>query len=233
MEYNIYCDESCHLEHDHQKSMVTGAIWCPKNDVTKISEQIRKIKREYNANGEIKWVKVSKSRENYFIKLIDYFFAEEFLNFRALVVDDKLKLNHDYFNKGSHDSFYYKTFYYMLKNIMDYNDGQYNIYIDKKDTRSSDKIIKLKEILCNNYHDFNQSIIKNIQNINSSESQILQLADLLIGAVSYYNRGLETSNSKNNLIKRIQYYTKQSINATSPPWINKFNLLIFTPQEKA
>ena len=113
MEYNIYCDESCHLEHDHQKSMVTGAIWCPKNDVTKISEQIRKIKREYNANGEIKWVKVSKSRENYFIKLIVYFFAEEFLNFRALVVDDKLKLNHDYFNKGSHDSFYYKTFYYI------------------------------------------------------------------------------------------------------------------------
>ena len=232
MEYNIYCDESCHIEHDHQKAMVTRAIWCPKNDVIKISEQIKKIKRENNANGEIKWVKVSKSRENYFIKLIDYFFATESLNFRAFVVDDKSKLNHDSFNKGGHDSFYYKTFFYVLRNIINYNDGQYNIYIDKKDTRSSDKIIKLKEILCNNFHDFNQSVIKNIQNINSSESQILQLADLLIGAVSYYNRGLETSDSKNNLIKRIQYYTQQSINTTSPPWNNKFNLFIFTPQEK-
>jgi hypothetical protein len=121
----------------------------------------------------------------------------------------------------------------MLRNIMDYNDGQYNIYIDKKDTRSSDKIIKLKEVLCNNYCDFEQSIIKNIQNINSSESEILQLADLLIGAVSYYNRNLNTSSSKNNLIEHIQYHTKQLLNTTSSPWVNKFNLFIFTPQEKS
>jgi len=26
---NIYCNESCHLEHDRQKVMVLGAIWCP------------------------------------------------------------------------------------------------------------------------------------------------------------------------------------------------------------
>ena len=27
--YNVYCDESCHLENDGQKAMVLGAIWCP------------------------------------------------------------------------------------------------------------------------------------------------------------------------------------------------------------
>jgi hypothetical protein len=27
--FNIYCDESCHLENDHQKVMVLGAVWCP------------------------------------------------------------------------------------------------------------------------------------------------------------------------------------------------------------
>ncbi len=26
---NIYCNESCHLENDHQQAMVLGAIWCP------------------------------------------------------------------------------------------------------------------------------------------------------------------------------------------------------------
>ena len=30
MEYNIYCDESCHLEHDGIKPMAIGAVWCPK-----------------------------------------------------------------------------------------------------------------------------------------------------------------------------------------------------------
>ena len=27
--FNIYCDESCHLENDGQKAMVLGAVWCP------------------------------------------------------------------------------------------------------------------------------------------------------------------------------------------------------------
>jgi len=27
--YNIYCDESCHLEHDGIPTMVIGAVWCP------------------------------------------------------------------------------------------------------------------------------------------------------------------------------------------------------------
>jgi len=27
--YNIYCDESCHLENDRQKAMVLGSVWCP------------------------------------------------------------------------------------------------------------------------------------------------------------------------------------------------------------
>lgn len=28
--FNIYCDESCHLENDGQKSMVLGAVSCPR-----------------------------------------------------------------------------------------------------------------------------------------------------------------------------------------------------------
>ena len=27
--FNIYCDESRHLEHDRQKVMVLGDVWCP------------------------------------------------------------------------------------------------------------------------------------------------------------------------------------------------------------
>ena len=29
--YNIYCDESCHLEHDGEKVMLIGGVWCPSN----------------------------------------------------------------------------------------------------------------------------------------------------------------------------------------------------------
>ena len=35
--FNVYCDESCHLENDHQKAMVMGAIWCPLEKTREIS----------------------------------------------------------------------------------------------------------------------------------------------------------------------------------------------------
>jgi len=49
--YNIYCDESCHLENDHQKAMVLGAIWCPKDKVTEISKRIIEIKVRNNKSS--------------------------------------------------------------------------------------------------------------------------------------------------------------------------------------
>jgi len=27
--YNVYCDESCHLQNDGLSVMVLGAVWCP------------------------------------------------------------------------------------------------------------------------------------------------------------------------------------------------------------
>ena len=44
MEYNIYCDESCHLENDGINDMSIGAIWVPKSNVYKINSLIREIK---------------------------------------------------------------------------------------------------------------------------------------------------------------------------------------------
>jgi hypothetical protein len=230
MDYNIYCDESCHLEHDKQPIMVVGGMWCPKEDVKKISEQIREIKNRQKARGEIKWVRVSRSRQDLFLEFVEYFFKTPSLNFRCFVVDEKSKLNHGYFNQGSHDSFYYKMYFYMLRNILK-PEQRYNIYLDIKDTRSAQKLANLKDILCNNVYDFTQQMIGNIQNIHSHESEILQLADLFIGAISYYNRNLSANVTKRNVVQSIMNHAGQNLSRTSPPWVDKFNLFIFTPLE--
>ena len=39
--YNIYCDESCHLEHDSQPIMAQGAVWCRLEDVHALCSQIQ------------------------------------------------------------------------------------------------------------------------------------------------------------------------------------------------
>jgi len=74
-------------------------------------------------------------------------------------------------------------------------------------------------------------MISIIQNIHSYESEILQLADLFIGAISYYNRSLSANVAKKNVVQSIINNAGQNLNRTSPPWVEKFNLFIFTPTE--
>ena len=42
-ELNVYCDESCHLENDHQKVMVLGAVTCPRDKAREIAVRLREL----------------------------------------------------------------------------------------------------------------------------------------------------------------------------------------------
>lgn len=234
-EYNIYCDESCHLEHDHIPIMLLGAIWCPADRTKSISKKIRAIKAEYNAKGELKWTKVSNCRIQFYNALIDYFFAEKSLNFRSLVVFGKDRLDHDYFNQGSHDSFYYKMYYQLLLNLVSQEESSFNIYLDIKDTRGSKRVKVLSEILRTKLRDNDLKIIKDVQLVRSHESQLIQLADFLIGAVGYENRNeIDKNNSaKLNIIERIRRASGNDIKHTTSPWEQKFNLFIFHPRSQS
>jgi hypothetical protein len=209
--FNIYCDESCHLEHDGMPVMVLGAVWCPLNKAHEIAAHIREIKWGHGlAKGfEIKWTKVSPAKQVFYLDLLNYFFEEPDLHFRALVVVDKSKLDHDARHQD-HDTWYYKMYFTMLKTLFGPHD-KYRIYLDVKDTRSAEKVRKLHDVLCNNMYDFDKRIITDVQTVRSHEVEQIQLADLLIGAVGYANRGLETNSAKVALVKRMQELSGYSL----------------------
>ena len=78
--FNVYCDESCHLEHDHQTAMVLGAVWCPLEKSREIAVRLREIKQKngLNRDFEVKWTKISPAKAVFYIDLIDYFFDDDF-----------------------------------------------------------------------------------------------------------------------------------------------------------
>lgn len=186
----IYCDESCHLEHDHAKAMLLGAVSCPEAEKDRIYSDIRAIKEKHGLSSwlEIKWTGVSASKLPFYLELIDYFIGEPHLAFRAVVAKDKANLNHAKFNQGSHDLWYYKAYFYLLGAMIEASQ-EYRIFIDIKDTRGGPKVRKLQEVLCNNKYDFKREVIRSISQIRSHESEVLQLTDLLMGAVGYYHNG--------------------------------------------
>ena len=214
--FNVYCDESCHLENDHQKAMVLGAVWCPLDKTREIAVRLREIKQKHGLapQFEVKWTKVSSSKVELYLDLVDYFFDDDDLHFRALIVPDKSLLQHDAFPGQDHDAWYYKMYFDMLKVIFQ-PDAHYRIYLDIKDTRGAQKAAKLHDVLCNDRYDFSHEVIERLQLVHSHEIEQLQLADLLIGALSYLNRGLSGNVGKMDLIKRIQQRSRYDLTRTT------------------
>lgn len=229
--YNIYCDESCHLEKDHQRVMVLGAIWCPMLKIKEISNKLKNIKTKHGLSRsfELKWTKLSPSKIDYYLKVVDYFFTERDLHFRSLIIPDKTKLRHEDFMQD-HNTWYYKMFFHLLDVIFEPHRASYRIYLDVKDTCSGRKIEKLHQVLCNKNYDFSRDIIKRVQAVRSDEIEILQVVDLLIGAVAYINRDLKSSKAKLAIIEKIKELSGYSLRASTLLKEDKFNLFFWLPK---
>ncbi len=215
--FNIYCDESCHIENDHKKYMLLGCVSVAYNQLKRHKERINAIKSKYNFYGEIKWTGVSSSKYLFYEELLEYFFFDTDIRFRAVVVD-KTQIENDIFGQDF-NTFYYKMYYQLLIHKKN-NECSYNVYLDIKDTLSANKVNKLKEILNTKY-----DVFRNVQNIHSKESLIMQLTDFLMGAVSYeLNNDEKKVIAKRNIIEKIKQQSKQNLSASSNYDEKKFNL---------
>ncbi|CAL1519895.1 DUF3800 domain-containing protein [Chitinophaga sp. MM2321] len=230
IEYNIYCDESCHLMHNTGKAMVLGAIWCQKSKRHETFKRIREIKTKHGLKQEfeIKWNKVSPAKTDFYLDLVNYFFDDDDLHFRALVIPDKTILDHLAFNQD-HDAFYYKMYFDLLKVILS-PDCSYNIYIDIKDTRSQNKVDELCNVLRNSHYDYHDQIIKKIQQVHSHEVELLQITDLLTGAIGYLHRGLQGNTAKVKLIEKIKERSGYTLMKSTLYKENKMNVFIWKPR---
>lgn len=200
---NIYCDESNHLEADGISTMVLGSIYGPIEKIKMANSRLREIKEKHKISGstEIKWTKVSPNKIAFYLDVIDYFYDNDDLHFRAIIIN-KGNLDHNSFNQ-THDDFYYKMYFELLSKILD-PQNKYCIYLDIKDTQGGKKVKKLREILSNKMYDFDESIVQRIQLVHSHEIEVMQLTDLLIGAMQFLNRTDVKSEAKKQVIERIK-----------------------------
>jgi hypothetical protein len=227
MEINIYCDESGHLEKDNNPVMVLGALWCDKSKAHEIAVRLREIKAQHGLPPyfEAKWKKISGAQQSLYLSLLDYFFDDDDLHFRAVVAPDKSKLDHTRFNQ-THDIWYYKMYFELLQFLID-PEAEHYIYLDIKDTRGGIKVNKLHEVLANNIYDFDRRIIKNIQQVESHQVEQIQLTDLLIGAISYANRGLTTNEAKVAFVERFRQRSGHKLTQSTLLREAKVNILVW------
>ena len=221
--FNIYCDESTHLEHDGQPYMLYGYVSIASNQIKICKELIKAIKEKYGYTDELKWVNIHDKTYLVYKELVEYFFMTD-MQFRVVIAD---KTQIDACRpEFTFNDFYYRMYFQLLHHDMDL-EHNYNIYFDIKDTCSQQKLHQLREAL-----KWNASI-RNFQFIKSHESVFVQLADVLMGAINYQLR-IKRGNidgkviAKRKIVDIINQHTPISLKTVSPLSNKKFNLSFIT-----
>lgn len=228
--FDIYCDESCHLEHDGRELMVLGAIALPHALVRTFAERIRDLKSEHGLSRtfEAKWTKVSPAQVEFYLAVVDAFFDTPDVRFRGLVAHGKNSLRHADFGQD-HDTWYHKMYWEMLRFVI-HPPAAHRIYIDIKDTRGGAKAAMLQDVLRSAYHDWWNRVVERIQIVRSDEIEALQIADLFVGALGYRSRGLSTSTAKLRIVERIEERGRLRLDRTTALSATKLNVFHWNPQ---
>jgi len=191
----LYGDESCHLDKDNAKFMVIGLVGCPEEYKESVVSDLHVILSKYikNKYSEIKWTKISPNNTEMYKEIVQYFIDSKHLFFRAVMID-KQNIENEVYGQ-SHSEFYGKMYYRALEYIVvnkykNYEEfDNYRTFIDISDTVGKTRISTLQKILVGMLErDGCGDSQFSIQEIRSYESILLQLSDILCGALQYMYR---------------------------------------------
>jgi len=226
--FNMYCDESCHLNYKDESFMGFSALVCNIDKIKEINQNLMEIKSKHNisVHQELKWSKISNTNFELYKDVINYFFIDDDLSFRTFIIKNKQSLKFN--QKNTKMDFYYKIMYFMIIKYINPN-FKYNIYLDIKDTNSSKRINNLKLYLnkAAKKIDYNvTNTISKIQTVRSYESNLLQLSDILLGAVMYANRFPDANTAKNKIVNFIKQKSGKKLTQQTLLNEQKFNINI-------
>lgn len=181
MNYVVYCDESRHNGPENHRYMAIGGIWVLEEQKQVVSRNFRDLCRSLGINSEVKWNKTSSSRLLDYQRLVDFFFDSAALSYRVIVVDQS-KVNLDRFHDGDQELGFYKFYYQMLKGWVTPG-NEYLVLLDYKQNRDHCRYSDLRRILGRRALTA-KAVIRDLTVIDSAQTPLVQLCDLLTGAVA-------------------------------------------------
>ena len=221
MNYEIYCDESCwealYDKDSHQYASI-GGIWIPAEKRQEIKTLIGNLKTKYGLKGEMKWNHICPKSVEMYKELVNLFFDDDQIRFRAICIK-AADVNHERFNSGNGELGFYK-FYFQLIHHWVLMGNSYQIFVDYKTNGYQHRVKELGTILNN----ASTAELTQIQALPSEESVLIQLADVMTGAVaSVFNSSKSKSSAKQAIRDLIKSRLGHCITGT-PVDETKFNV---------
>lgn len=222
--FNIYCDES-RVENPDSRFMVIGALFIPRLEKEKITQEINRLLASHNFFLELKWNKVGDKYTILYQKLIEYFLQNDSIQFRCIIVD-KQRVQYDVFHENYAELAFFKFYYLMLRNRLSDN-NHYYIFLDKKPTRDKNRARSLKAFL-DSYvllHR-NNCNIKHLQSYPSSENRLIQITDFLTGLVAFACNKSKGKH-KSNIVKLLESRLGRKVSVSTTLSEAKFNVFVW------
>jgi hypothetical protein len=221
--FNLFCDESRHLPHDREPIMLIGLLTCPADRAHVLNTELTALCLQYGLpkHFEIKWTKVSPGKLDFYRAVLVWFLATKDVSFRALVLPDKQR-EYARVPEDKREHVYYVLYYQLLRRAME-PENRYRAFLDIKDTRGREKLQELKQLLETNNPSQTTEDRPTLQHVRSHEIRLLQVSDLLLGAVGFARRAKSerTSPAKLALVSMLENKLDFSLIGNSPPGVTK------------
>lgn len=221
----VYCDESMSEafvnQRDGRAFLCIGSVWIDSERVADYRAAIEELRRKFRIFGELKWRKVTPASVNFYLSLVELFFSAGLdMRFRSIVVStEKFDLR---WHKNDPELGFYKFYYQMLAHRLAPQEN-YRIFCDLRSTADRGRLSDLQRCLQS------KASHLEVQGLPSSEVVIIQLCDVLLGAVSAcYNQSRIESPAKAQVVARIEQRIGRSI---GPTFLSeqKFNVFEIEP----
>lgn len=184
MPTDLYVDESSQTQHRY---LVVGGIAVNPGDVEEFTQRISQARLPELPHGEMKWTKVSPGKIAAYERVVDAFFEmnrQTIAHFHCLIADTS-RMDHKAYNDGSKEIGFSKMIYQILIKFGRIYRHPLYVYLDNRTTQQTPEQLRL---ICNRglmrenpAYDwpYRRMVFR-----DSKASQILQVNDLLLGAIA-------------------------------------------------
>lgn len=181
---DVYIDESSQNKHRY---LVLGGVVVEREQVPRLNKMIWAARGPDLPSGEFKWTKVSRTKLHAYKRIVDVLFDHpDLIHFHSLYVDTT-KLNHKKFNEGSRELGFNKEIHQLAIKISRlYPRHLFHIYPDERETvHKTDELRLILNRGMLKAGDKRDWPFRRCQFRDSGRTQLLQLADVLIGAIAF------------------------------------------------
>jgi len=257
----IYSDES---RHKNERFLLLSALLIEETDIPVTEKEIKDLRRKYgyindkkeriDFVGEFKWTKVSDKYFSIYKELIEIFFSwidKGKARFCSMLIDtqDPMVLSYSNIKKEGYFKLLYQLYLHNAK-----IPALYKIFPDKITNPKQHKVnfalmekclesgYRKKFVLLLNPQDYKpqKGFIKNITPTDSKSSEYIQVTDVVMGGIGYFqNQLFRKPDAKKSKVKLMKHIFEKMIYSgymkiTSKKFMivksNKFNIWIFRPK---